>query len=257
MLGMTENTRLTPAELSLAKNVCGPAGADGTVNSQGNWPVMFVVPEQSLVVVFHHSPYAVSPTNPTPVTLTVAPTLPLSGAMVTDGVIEKLALAWLGGCVAVRVPTPPGPVGRVNVQVKAPSEVVVIVVALELPTEHATGVRGTLSKATTAPELTANPEPATVNELPTMPSPGVGLIVGTVTTNVASAAVPPESVAATVVPEVPAGTSNVQENAPELLASWEPVVQLRTVTPSNTRDARTTDTENPVPEAVTLAPRGP
>ena len=85
------------------------------------------------------------------------------------------------------VSSPPGPVGRVNLQVKEPLELVVIEVPVETPTEHVVGVRGTWSRATTAPEFTMNPEPVTVNAFPTGPCPGDTLMVGTVTTNVASA----------------------------------------------------------------------
>ena len=68
---------------------------------------------------------------------------------------------------------------------------------------------------------------------------------------------PPTSVAVTVEPEVPAGTENVHENAPAASLESDPLVQLLTGIPSNTSEARAVETENPVPETVTVAPVGP
>jgi hypothetical protein len=59
------------------------------------------------------------------------------------------------------------------------------------------------------------------------------------------------------VPLVPEGTANVHENVPVALAVNEPDVQVVIVTPSNTSDVSATDTENPVPDTVTVAPTGP
>jgi hypothetical protein len=56
---------------------------------------------------------------------------------------------------------------------------------------------------------------------------------------------------------VPLGTLNVHENAPVEFAVNEPDVQVVIVTPSNTSDASATDSENPVPDTVTVAPFGP
>jgi hypothetical protein len=56
---------------------------------------------------------------------------------------------------------------------------------------------------------------------------------------------------------VPLGTLNVHENVPVALVVSEPDVQLVIVTPSNTSDVSATDTENPVPDTVTVAPTGP
>jgi hypothetical protein len=83
------------------------------------------------------------------------------------------------------------------------------------------------------------------------------MIAGVVTVNAPVAAWPPASVAVTVVPAVPTGTLNVQLNAPVAPVVREPLVQLVIETESNTSDARAVDTENPVPETVTVAPMGP
>ena len=61
----------------------------------------------------------------------------------------------------------------------------------------------------------------------------------------------------TVVPAVPLGTRNVQDRPPELLVVREPLVQLEIDTPSTTNEASVVETENPVPETVTVAPIGP
>ncbi|MGA8091150.1 MAG: hypothetical protein WB984_01445 [Thermoplasmata archaeon] len=61
----------------------------------------------------------------------------------------------------------------------------------------------------------------------------------------------------TVVPDTPAGTANVQLNAPVAPVVREPLVQLVIVTESNTRYDNAADTENPVPATVTVAPIGP
>jgi hypothetical protein len=61
----------------------------------------------------------------------------------------------------------------------------------------------------------------------------------------------------TVVPEVPLGTSKVQEKWPEASDVKEPLVQIETVTVSNTRDVNGVETENPVPATITVAPSGP
>jgi hypothetical protein len=50
---------------------------------------------------------------------------------------------------------------------------------------------------------------------------------------------------------------NSHEKAPVLPAVSEPVEQLLIATPSNTSDVRVVETENPDPEAVTVAPTGP
>ena len=78
-----------------------------------------------------------------------------------------------------------------------------------------------------------------------------------VTTKAVVAIWPPTSVAVTVVPDVPLGTLKVHVNAPLVLAVNEPAVQLTIVFPSNTNDASAVDTENPVPDTVTVAPTGP
>ena len=61
----------------------------------------------------------------------------------------------------------------------------------------------------------------------------------------------------TVVPDVPPGTLNAQEKLPLLSVVSDPVVQLVIAIPSNTSDANAVETENPVPDTVTVAPTGP
>ena len=134
-----------------------------------NSPLAFVVPEHRVVELFQTSVYGAKPPNPLPVTLTVAPTGPLPEAVVNEGVTRKLMLRRLGPWVTMMVPFPPGSVGRVNVHENAPLESVIIVVPLNVPAKHAVAVRSTPSKPTVAPALTSNPEPPTLNELPTGP----------------------------------------------------------------------------------------
>jgi hypothetical protein len=68
---------------------------------------------------------------------------------------------------------------------------------------------------------------------------------------------PPESVAVTVVPDAPAGTLNVHENAPVAPVVKEPAVQALIVLVSKTNDVNAFDTVNPVPDTVTVEPMGP
>jgi hypothetical protein len=58
---------------------------------------------------------------------------------------------------------------------------------------------------------------------------------------------------------VPPGTRNAQLNVPVALAVSEPLVQLVLVivTPSKLSELRAVDTENPVPDTVTVEPTGP
>jgi hypothetical protein len=83
------------------------------------------------------------------------------------------------------------------------------------------------------------------------------LMAGVVTVKVASATCPPVSVARTVVPDVPEGTANRHENAPEESVVSTPLEQDEIVTPSNTSDASGAEIVNPVPATVTVAPCGP
>jgi hypothetical protein len=145
---------------------------------------------------------------------------------------------------------PDVPLGTANVQLKDPVPSVV-----SEPLEQR--VTTTLSKVSPTELVTEKPVPATVAAAPTGPWPGVTVIAGVVTVNEPVAVWPPESVAVTVVPEVPLGTAKVQENAPEASVDNEPLVQLLMVTPSNTSEARVVDTEKPVPDTVTVAPIGP
>ena len=68
---------------------------------------------------------------------------------------------------------------------------------------------------------------------------------------------PPVSVATTLLPEVLAGTWNVQLNAPVAPVVRLPALQLEIVWESNTSEVSGVETENPVPATVTLAPWGP
>jgi hypothetical protein len=61
----------------------------------------------------------------------------------------------------------------------------------------------------------------------------------------------------TVVPLVPAGTSIVQLNAPDASVVRDPLEQVEMTTESKTNDPRAVETENPVPDTVTVAPTGP
>jgi hypothetical protein len=78
-----------------------------------------------------------------------------------------------------------------------------------------------------------------------------------VTLKVAVATWPPTSVAVTVDVVVPLGTTKVQLNAPTVFVVSEPFVQWVIFTPSKFRDDSAVETENPVPETVTVAPCAP
>lgn len=75
--------------------------------------------------------------------------------------------------------------------------------------------------------------------------------------NVAVAVWPPMSVATTVLPDVPLGTTNVQRNAPEPSVDNEPLTKLEIGTESKTSDVKVVDTEKPVPDTVTIDPTEP
>jgi hypothetical protein len=128
-----------------------------------------VLPEQRVVELFHINAYWAEPVNPVPVALIVAPTSPLFDEIVNEGVTKKLVLGWLDPCVAVMVPLPPGSMETVNEQENPPLESVVIVVPFNPPTQHAVGAKSIPSRETVAPNITANPDPTTVNGLPTGP----------------------------------------------------------------------------------------
>ena len=85
------------------------------------------------------------------------------------------------------------------------------------------------------------------------------MIAGVVTTNDPIAERPPTSVAFTVAPDVPLGTSNVHVNAPTLFVVNEPLVRLELVigTLSNSSDAKSLESVNPVPLTITVDPAGP
>jgi hypothetical protein len=78
-----------------------------------------------------------------------------------------------------------------------------------------------------------------------------------VTLNFVDADWPPTSVAVTVVEEQLLGTVKVQLKDPVALVVNDPVVQLVIVTPSKSNDRSEVETENPVPETVTVEPGRP
>jgi hypothetical protein len=143
------------------------------------------------------------------------------------------------------------PPGTAKVQLNAPEASVV-----SEPEEHAEIVTPSKTRDASAAE-TEKPVPDTVTEAPFGPWPGDTVIEGDVTVNEAAAEPPPASVATTAVPLVPAGTVNVQENAPVALVVREPEAQAEIATPSSTREASGVETEKPEPETVTVAPIGP
>jgi len=82
-------------------------------------------------------------------------------------------------------------------------------------------------------------------------------MAGVVTAKAPSADWSPVSVALTVVPEVPEGTLKVHVNDPVGPVVSEPLKQDKIALASKTRDDRGTDSENPVPDTVVVAPTGP
>jgi hypothetical protein len=154
--------------------------------------------------------------------------------------------------VAITV-VPDTPAGTANVQLNAPVAPVVREPLVQLAIVLVSKTNDVRAADT------EKPVPATVTVAPTGPCPGVTVIAGVVTVNVPVAVLPPTSVAMTVVPDTPAGTANVQLNAPVAPAVREPLVQLAAVIVlvSKTNDVRAVDTEKPVPVTVTVAPIGP
>ncbi len=148
---------------------------------------------------------------------------------------------------------PDTPLGTLNVQLNAPVAPVVRepLVQLVIVTESNTSDDSAVD--------TEKPVPATVTVAPIGPCPGVTVMAGVVTVNVPVAVLLPTSVAVTVVPDTPAGTANVQLNAPVAPVVREPLVQLAAVIVlvSKTNDVSAVDTEKPVPATVTVAPIGP
>ena len=148
---------------------------------------------------------------------------------------------------------PNTPDGTTNVQLNVP-----VAPAVREPLVQLAAVIVLVSKTNDVSAVdTEKPVPATVTVAPIGPCPGVTVIAGVVTVNVPVAVLPPTSVAVTVVPDTPAGTANVQLNAPVAPVVREPLVQLAIVLVSKTNDVSAADTEKPVPETVTLAPTGP
>ncbi len=146
---------------------------------------------------------------------------------------------------------PDVPLGTLNVQLNAP----VVPVVREPLVQLAIVTESSISDSNAVD--TEKPVPATVTVASFGPCPGVTVIVGVVTVNVPIAVWPPTSVAVTVVPDVPPGTTNEQVNAPVVPVVREPLVQLVIVIESKTSDDSAADTEKPVPETVTLPPTGP
>jgi hypothetical protein len=146
---------------------------------------------------------------------------------------------------------PDVPLGTLNVQVNAPVALVVRDPVVQL----LTGMESNSSEVRAAD--TVNPVPDTVTVAPTGPWIGLTMIVGVVTVKVPVAVWPPGSVAVTVVPAVPLGTLNVQLNVPVAPVVSDPTVQLVIALLSKVKDASAVETENPVPETVTVAPMGP
>ena len=150
---------------------------------------------------------------------------------------------------------PDTPAGTTNVQLNVPVAPVV-----REPLVQLAAVIVLVSKTNDVNAVdTEKPVPATVTVAPIGPCPGVTVIAGVVTVNVPLAVLPPTSVAVTVVPDVPPGTTNVQVKAPVAPVVREPLVQLAAVIVlvSKTNDVNAVDTEKPVPATVTVAPIGP
>ena len=190
--------------------------------------------------------------NPLPATVTVAPMGPCEGVTVIATVVTVNApiALWPPTSVAVTV-VPDVPPGTLNEQLNAPVAPVV-----RDPDEQLATVTPSNTREASGLD-TEKPVPATVTAEPVGPWPGVTVIAGTVTLNEPSATRPPESVAETVVPDVPLGTAKVQLQAPVGLVDSDPLEQVEIATPSKTSDETVVDPENPVPETVTVAPIGP
>ena len=224
---------------------------------QVNAPVAPVVREplvQLVTVTESNTRYdnAVYTEKAVPATVTVAPIGPCAGVTVIAGVVTVNVPVAVCPPTSVAVTVVPDvPLGTLNVQLNAPVAPVVKEPLLQLAivTESNSSDDNVVD--------TEKPVPATVTVAPIGPCPGVTVIAGVVTVNVPVAVCPPTSVAVTVVPDVPLVTENVQLNDPVPSIVREPLVQLVTVTESNTSDDNVVDTEKPVPATVTVAPIGP
>lgn len=152
--------------------------------------------------------------------------------------------------VAVTV-VPDVPLGTLNVQLNAPVAPVVREPEVQL-------LMVTPSKTSDARIFdTEKPVPDIVTVVPTGPEVTESLIAGVVTVNDPDAVCASESLAVTVVPDVPLGTLNVQLSVPVAVAVIDPDVQPLIVTPSNTSDVSFFDAGKPVPDTVTFSPMGP
>jgi hypothetical protein len=229
----------------------------GTENVQLNAPVPPAVREPlvQLEIVSESNttdPTAVETENPVPETVTVAPTGPWVGLTTMSGMVTMKAPVPIWPPVSVAVTAVPEvPLGTLNVQEKLPPTPAVSEPLVQLEIVLASNINE-LSTVDTE-----KPVPATVTVAPMGPWPGVTVIAGIVTVNTPVGLWPPTSVAVTVVPDVPLGTRNVHEKLPVGPVVNEPLVQLEIVTESNTNDARRAETENPVPDTITVAPIGP
>jgi hypothetical protein len=228
----------------------------GTVNVQLNDPVPSVVREPLVQLVIGtesntRADNGVETENPIPDTVTVEPTDPWVGVTVIVGVVTvKLPVAVCPPTSVATTVVDDVPLGTANVQLNAPVAPVVRepLVQVEIVTPSRTNPTGV---------VTEKPVPETVTVAPVGPWPGVTAIAVVVTVNVPVAVCPPASVATTDVPEDAVGTWNVHVNEPVTFVVREPLLQLVTVTESNTNDDNSADAENPVPDTVTVAPTGP
>jgi hypothetical protein len=159
--------------------------------------------------------------------------------------------------VAVAPPTsvavtvgPVVPPGIAKVQLKVPVPFVVKAPLVQFVT---------VTPSKTSPTVLdiEKPVPDTVTVVPTVPWLGLTVMVGVLTVNASVAAWPPTSVAVTVALSAPFGTANVQLKAPVCPVVKEPFAQLTMVLVANKSEANGVDTENPVPDTVTVAPTGP
>jgi hypothetical protein len=146
---------------------------------------------------------------------------------------------------------PDAPFGTPNAQPKAPVPSVVREPLVQLAIV-------TPSKTSPTGLVTEKPVPVTVMMTSIGPWAGLTVMAGIVTENVPVAVWPLASVAVTVVPNVPLGTTNVQLKAPvPPVVNEPPPGQLEIARESNTSDVSDVETEKPVPATVTVAPTGP
>ncbi len=232
-----------------------PDAPAGTLRVQLNAPVDAVVSEPfahaEIVTPSKTRPTVANTEKPVPETVTVVPTGP------DEGETEILGTVTTNDAIARCPPTSVAvtsddevPRGTAIVHANCPRPVV-----SREPVAHAE--TATPSKFSATGLETEKPIPSTRTVAPTGPPPGSTARSGTVTTKLAHALSPPTSVARTVQDDVRAGTVTVQLTVPDAPVVSEPERQLEIRTPSNTSDSSGADTENPVPDTVTVAPTGP